>query len=134
MVNGRWSFSKSSLTFIELIIVLSVIFVLLGVFAQYALSALRIARETALRNELANIRTSVEHYYVVKGELPESLAGLMTQEFDFKNFDSIIVRRPFLEPFRVDKQGNLLDPFLNKYSYDKDKRRVYSQSEGYQNW
>ena len=125
---------KRSLTLIELLIVLSVIFVLIGTFAIYVKMTLRIAREEALRMELGSIRTSIEHYRVINGEFPENLVTLLNQEFTFKTLDGITEESNFLKPFRIDEQNNLKDPFLNRYSYDNEHGRVKSQSKGYESW
>ena len=126
--------NRRSLTLIELLIALCVIFVLLGVFAIYANINLRIAREAALRNELINIRMSIEHYRIINGKLPENLFTLMNQEFTFRSSDDIIIRKKFLKPFKVDKQGYLLDPFMNRYSYSWEEGKVSSQTKGYESW
>ena len=125
---------KRSLTLIELLIVLCVIFVLIGTFAIYASTTLKVARETALRMELGNIRISIEHYRVINGEFPENLVTLLNQEFTFKTLDGITEESNFLKPFRIDEQNNLKDPFLNRYSYDNKYGRVKSQSKGYESW
>ena len=122
------------MTLIELLAVLCVIFILTGTFAVYAKITLKIARETALKNELNNIRLSIEHFRVINGRIPEDLASLMNQNFTFRTPNGTIIQERFLKAFRVDKQGYLLDPFLNKYDYDSAGGRVASNTQGYINW
>jgi len=126
--------NKSSLTQIEFLTMLCIIFVLFGIFAIYANIGLRIVKETALRNELHNIRMSIEHYRVVSGRLPEGLFVLINQNFTLKSPDGTILRRKFLKDFRVDEEGYLLDLFMNRYSYQTKEGRVSSTTKGYESW
>ncbi|MBM3248612.1 MAG: type II secretion system protein [Candidatus Omnitrophica bacterium] len=125
-----------SFTVLELLIVVClVIFVLIGLFAVFAGMHLKYAREAALRNELNNIRSSIELYRVIKKRLPEDLASLFSQEFTFKAPDGKIIKNNFLKPFRLDKKGDLLDPFMNRYIYyPKEHGRVITTTKGYENW
>ena len=123
-----------SLTLIELLTAFCIIFFLLGVFAVYANINLKAARETALENELNNIRMSIELYQIIKGKLPEDLVSLTNQKFTIKTIDGIMVQKKFLKPFHIDKQGYLLDPFMNRYSYEPNEGKVSSQTKGYENW
>jgi competence protein ComGC len=126
--------NKSSLTLVELLVVLCVIFVCMGTFAIFAKINLKAARETALRNELNNIRMSIELYKIIKNRLPEDLVSLINQEFTFKTSDGIIIKKQFLRSFRLDKNGNLLDPFMNRYNFDPASGKVFSTTKTYENW
>lgn len=125
---------QRSFTIVELLTAMCLIFVLLGVFAIYAKVTLRVGRETALREELNNIRTSVTHYQVIHGKLPDDLLSLMNQQFTFRTPDGILIKRAFLEPFRIDKKGYLLDPFLHRYVYDNKTGQVLTSSPVYESW
>ncbi len=125
---------KCSLTVVELLIVLCVIFVCMGVFAVFAKINLKAARETALRNELNNIRMSIELYKIIEKRLPNDLISLINQELVFKTKDGIIMKKRFLQPFRLDKNGNLLDPFMNGYIYEQKNGKVFSSTLGYARW
>ena len=126
--------NRCSLTLVEFLITLCVVFILFGTFAIYAKDTLKVARERALQMELNNIRLSVVHYRIVKGELPENLVALMNQEFTYIDPDGIILYENFLRSSRVDEQENLLDPFLNSYSYSSRDGRVKSLTVGYESW
>jgi type II secretory pathway pseudopilin PulG len=125
---------RAGLTFFELLVALSVIFALMGIFAAYAHTYVRVARETALRNELSNIRMSIEYYRIVRGHLPEELADLVNEPLTKKEADVNIKSSKFLSNFRVSKDGFLLDPFMNKYNYDSKSGQVWSEAEGRANW
>lgn len=125
---------RRSLTLIELLAVVCVILTLVGIFATYASINLRVARKMALQSELMNIRMSIEHYRILKGKFPESLPILVNEPLTYGTPDSTIVLKQFLQPFRVDRQGNLLDPFMNRYSYSNINGTIYSSTERYKRW
>jgi len=124
---------KRSLTLVEFILTICVLFIFLGFFAAYINTTLKIARENALQMELSNIRMSIEHYRVLNGKLPQDINTLFNQQFDVVNSD-MVIRDNFLKPFRVDKEKNLLDPFLNKYYYNSSDGTVKTQTKGYESW
>ncbi|MDD5356375.1 MAG: type II secretion system protein [Candidatus Omnitrophica bacterium] len=126
--------NRRSLTLMELLIALCVVFILLGSFAIYANMTLRIARETALQMELNNIRMSIEHYCIINGKPPEDLNILLNQEFVLRTQEGVVMRDNFLKPFRVDKYKKLLDPFLNRYYYDNSSGAVKTLTKKYENW
>ncbi len=70
---------KRALTLVEWLLALCIILVLIGTFAAYSQITLRAARETALINELYNIRMALEFYKITTGGLPEDLAALTTK-------------------------------------------------------
>ena len=119
---------------IELGIAICVIFILIGALAGYINITLRIAKETAMRYELANIRISLEHYRMINNSLPENITVLINQDFTYKTAGGVILRKNFLEPFRLDKDGFLLDPFQQKYYYNTEDGRVSSRTKGYEAW
>jgi type II secretory pathway pseudopilin PulG len=124
----------SGLTFFELLVAASIIFTLMGVFAVYSHTYIKVARETALRNELSSLRMSIEYYRIVNGRLPDMLADLVNEPLTKGKRSANIKDDKFLSNFRVSKDGFLLDPFMNKYSYDNKSGRVWSESEGHSNW
>ncbi|MDP2904987.1 MAG: hypothetical protein Q8O22_01620 [Candidatus Omnitrophota bacterium] len=136
------------LSLLELAVTICLIFVLSGAFAVYIHRTLKAAREIALRNELLNIRLAVEHYQIITGRPPESLIELtrpiqgiyapeianLNKRLTSVKTDSKINAYKFLEPFRLDNSGFLIDPFTQRYGYDRQQVRVYSQTKGYERW
>lgn len=106
----------------------------MGCFAVYANIILRIGRETALQSELINIRMSIEHYQMLNNKYPQSLGVLLNNGLTRGSFDAKISTIRFLEPFRIDNSGSLLDPFFNKYIYNNENGLVHSQTRGYERW
>lgn len=125
---------RRSFTVFELIVTCCVIFISIGIFAGYTNLTLRVAKETALQSELNNIRMSLEYYRMIHGAYPQDLSSLTKQILTENYLDSMIKNKPFLNHSRVDKNGNLIDIFMNKYSYNKLSGMVYSQTKGYQHW
>lgn len=125
---------KRSLTVFELLVAICIIFIFIGTFAVYALNTLKAAREIALQSELRNIRMSIEHYRITTGEFPRDLSELTKQLLTGYSSDSTITVQQFLKPFRLDKEGFLLDPFFNRYSYNKACGIVYSETKRYRQW
>ncbi len=106
----------------------------MGIFAIYVNITLKTAREIALQNELLNLRMSIEHYRVINDCFPRELSDLLKKDLTSKGPNGILQKQKFLQSFRTDKEGNLLDPFCNKYSYDNKSGKVWSQTKGYQSW
>lgn len=126
--------NRRSLTVIELILSVCIISVLIGSFAGNANLYLRVGRETALKNELINLRTSLEFYRIVNGNFPEELEGLKNNKLTMIKTNDKVLNKSFIEGYRSDKQGFLIDPFLNRYGYNASKGTVYSQTKDYERW
>lgn len=122
------------MTLIEFLILISVVLILTGTFGRYMQITLKIAKEEALTNELKNIRMAIEYYRIVNSRLPKDLAELMNKRLTSDKSYSKITQNKFLEPFRLDKKGFLLDPFMHRYIYDAQKGRVNSPTKGYETW
>lgn len=113
---------KTALTLIELLLVACIIFVLIGTFSFYAEVGLKVARETALRNELQNIRMAISYYHIVNKRFPDSLEKLKKERYIF------------LGGNYAAKREYLLDPFFNKYQYNNETGRVWTTTGKYQSW
>jgi hypothetical protein len=123
-----------SFTVLELILVFCLIATFIGVFAGYAGVITSISREEALRTELTNMRTAIYYFRIMNGRPPEDLKELMNKKLTGAPFDSRITQKTFLNPFRIDKDGVLRDPFFNPYLYDAEIGAVSSTTKGYENW
>jgi len=126
---------KRAFSLVELLLVICIILVLIGTFAAYSQITLRAARETALLNELHNIRMALEFYRITNGgALPEDLTVLTTKRLTENKLSGIKSVNTYLKDFKVDKQGFPLDPFLNTYRYNNEDGRVSSSTRGYESW
>ena len=86
-----------------------------------------------LKNELNNLRLSLELYSIIFKDNPKDLLALANQEFAIEG-DDAVVKRKFPVHIRVDKQGYFLDPFLNRYQYGQTTGKVSSITKGYEQW
>ncbi len=76
-----WSPRQSGFTLLELMIVISIIIILaIIVLPQYQKTVLQ-ARESVLRDDLAQMRKLLDQYAADKGQLPQSLEDLATSGY-----------------------------------------------------
>lgn len=109
--------TSKGLTFVEFLIVVCIIFVLIGTFSIFANRILRGSREVALKHELAALRLRLKLYYMLYEKQPQNI-----REF----YDA--------KEGRFDKEGNLLDPFGNRYIYERENGMVKVSTVKYNNW
>ena len=125
---------KRALTLVEMLLALCIILVLIGTFAAYSQITLRAAKETALINELYNIRMALEFYKITTGGLPEDLAVLTTKRLTEDRLGGIKSVNKYLKSVKITKDGYPLDPFLKIYRYNNEDGRLSSATPGYESW
>lgn len=108
---------KRAFSVVEFLIISCVIFVLVGTFTIYANRVLTGAKEVALKHELAAFRLNIRLYKILGKDIPYKIADF----YEIKNI-------------RFDKEGNLFDPFGNKYIYNSTTNEIKSNTPGYENW
>ncbi len=108
---------------LELVVSFWIVLTLIGIFGIYASRVVVAAREVALRNELYNLRLSLELYKVFNKSNPKEIGDLYNSVKDY-----------FVMINRFDKAGKLLDPFGNEYYYNPKTGRIRSATERYINW
>lgn len=126
--------NKSAFSLLELLVASCIILILIGTFAIYLNLTLKSAREEMLRYELMNIRMAVGHYQMINKKFPEDLSRLLKKDLTFKGNDNKIISAVYLKSSRLDKWGNLLDPFMKRYIYNNINGTVYSPTKGYERW
>jgi len=134
VVQAFLKMAKRGLTLFELLVSVCVIFALVGLFAIYANNTVKVSREIALQSELKNIRMSIQHFYILNGRYPNDLFELRQEPLTTGSDNSKIILQSYLGSFRVDKEGCLLDPFFNRYVYNKVDGSVHPGSNDYQRW
>jgi general secretion pathway protein G len=125
---------KSGRTVFETVIILSLLGILLVVAINRFLKHERAAKETILHGELANIRTSIRLYEVINGKFPESLEELTKGEYLQAYDEDTVIKGKYLKMKAVDESGVPLDPFGNKYGYDKKTGKIKCLTRGYEGW
>lgn len=97
------------------------------------LTSVRVVREVALRSELGNIRTAIVLYITLIRRSPESLRDLVREDCTLPT-GSGLIKYKYIERMAVDKDGNLIDPFGNPFSYERKTGWVKSSTKGYESW
>lgn len=120
--------------------------ILLSTGLTYYFRVVRLAREVALRHELASIRTAIVLFAALNRRFPASLKELTDKPYLLPNEEfsisagpvsiekRTIFKRLYLEPNSVDVLGQVLDPFGKPYRYDPRRGRVASADERYGRW
>lgn len=135
-------------TLFEALLVIILGSILLVVAINTFIGNARIAKETALRYELGNIRMAIVLYIVHHRRYPESLNELINREYLLPSGEQksvaaggeviyeakSVISRPYLEMAAVDKKGNPIDPFGNPYIYDSKSGRVKTSTKNYERW
>jgi len=139
-------------TVFETLLALIIIGILLVGAITYFQRATKVVKEYALMSELGNIRISVLLYFVINKKFPDSLKQMVDEKIilPFQDTEAIkkmtgnagitvqtgtiIIDRTYLEKMSMDKEGNILDPFGNPYTYDARLGKVSSSTQSYGGW
>ncbi len=126
--------NKRSLTLVELLLVFCLILVLIGMYGICFNRLTLVANETALRYELNNVRSGIIYYKIINNRFPADLKELTEKVLTIETEYGINKQRIFAKALRLDKEGNLVDPFYNKYFYDNQTGRFRSLTKNYEAW
>lgn len=129
--SGQFAISGSGI--LETLIVLIAISILVVVVIDRYESVVWEAKKVALQTELNNLRQSILLFKMTKGRYPQSLKELISENLVVPYKDTII-KAKYLEPYAVDKEMNILDPFDMPFVYDPLTGRVWSRKKGFENW
>jgi general secretion pathway protein G len=66
---------------VELLVVLAIVALLLGVAAPRYFGSLERSKETVLRDNLFQVRESLDHYYADTGKYPDKLDDLVARHY-----------------------------------------------------
>ena len=95
---------------------------------------------TALRSELANIRSSIKLFKMLNGHNPGNLSELTEKEIMLPArigsnlYSGSIFNRKYLVPNAVDQKGHILDAFGNRFQYNPVNAEVKASTKGYEDW
>lgn len=73
--------TKQGFTLIELLVVLAIVALLLSIVAPRYLHKTEAAKETVLKEQLASLRTSIDHYYADHEVYPPTLETLVEKRY-----------------------------------------------------
>jgi competence protein ComGC len=136
---GIWPKDAKGLTVVDAVIALCLIGILIGVvIPKYRLVA-REAQESALKAELANIRTSIQLFIMLNNRNPASLHELMEKKVMLPariggGLKGSFYKESYLLKNAVDAEGNKVDAYGNPFLYDSMRGEVRSSTKGFENW
>lgn len=133
IARGTKPYGQAGRTSFENLLIISLVGILLVTAISNFLTSVRLARETALRIELSNIRTSIILYLTLNRRYPASLKDMVTDKYTLPTGNNV-VKYKYIEGMAVDNDGNPLDPFGAPFNYDRKTGWVKSSTTGYESW
>jgi type II secretory pathway pseudopilin PulG len=131
---------RKGLSIVETLLALCLMGIFVGIVVFQYQRVTREARETAVKTELTNIRTSMQLFKMLNGRNPTSLNELMNKKIMLPAkigsdaYTGSIFDRKYLMANAVDKQGNLVDAFGNNFLYDPLRGEVRASTKGCETW
>jgi len=131
---------QKGMTVVEAVIALCVIGLLTGVVISKYQRTVKAARESAVKAELANVRTSIQLFRMLNGRNPKSLTELIEKNVMLParvgadQYSGSFFKQKYLTANIVDKKGNMLDAFGNYFCYDPVRGEVRSSTKGCDIW
>ncbi|MEK7735905.1 MAG: type II secretion system protein GspG, partial [Nitrospirota bacterium] len=104
-------FNEKGSGIVESMLVLIVISILVVVVMDRYETIAEEAKKVALKTELNNLRQAILLFKIKNGRYPESLKELVTSQFVIPYRRDTIIKAKYLEPYSLDKDKNILDPF-----------------------
>ena len=126
--------NKKARSLIELIVVLVAIFIIIGSLISRGNILVSKTRESALTNELSNVRLAISLYFYLNKKYPDNLEMLINKNYTISGAGKTLLKGTFLRPLKFDYKGRLKDPFGNIYLYKSKTGVVKSQTESYKDW
>jgi len=112
---------------IILIVIVAAVIAGFGIFKERG----KVDKGQLLRTELEQIRAAVSTYKALNKVNPADLESLTKLTYSFEPGEKAI---PYLQNVKVDKKGQLLDPFGHVYNYNPRSGWVASTTPGYLDW
>ena len=112
---------------IIVIVIVVTLTVLLGA-GLYA-GRMKVQKSNLMVQELSMLRSSLTLYKTVNHVNAPSLEDLAASEYEVGDG-----KRPYVDRLPLSKDGNIIDPFGNKYEYDPKTGWVSSTTSGFERW
>lgn len=142
--------SISGRTIFESLLVVTLISTLIGGTGFEVQRIDRQVREVALRWELRNLRSAVALYSFMNSRMPRTLHEVLEKGYiepfrrdvklghvrveEFQLRLKHFISPQVIQEMGVDDEGNILDPFGNRYLFDVESGRLFTTTEGYESW
>ncbi|MCX5715684.1 MAG: type II secretion system F family protein [Candidatus Omnitrophica bacterium] len=130
----RGKMRRRGFSAVEFIVTCAILFVFIGTASFYFTTALKVFRESALKNQLADIRLSLKLYHMFQDKYPADIRGLLTEEFNLMPYSNAVLKKKYVDSATTDKEGYPLDPFGNRFVYRPDIGEVCSGTKIYEKW
>lgn len=119
----------------ESFIIISIVGLLVAIALGRFYFVIDFARETALKAELAALRSSLNLFKIVENRMPEDLIELENKEMEIElGGGKKLSVKPLEKKLKKDEKGRILDPFGNPYSYERKRGKISAVTKGYENW
>jgi Tfp pilus assembly protein PilE len=131
---------QQGLTIVDALIALCLIGVMIGIVIPKYQRVARAAQESAVKAELANIRSSIELFRILNKRNPASLGELIEKKVMLPGriggdeYSKSFYDQQYLMAYALDQKGNILDAFGNPFLYDPVRGEVRTTTRGYENW
>lgn len=128
------------MTIIEALVALCVIGVLIGVVISRYQRVAREAKNTAVKAELSNMRSSITLFKLLNNRNPASLSELMEKNVMWPARTGSdpaggpLLKRKYLMSIAGDGKGSAVDAFGNSFCYDPVRGEVKSSTKGCDVW
>jgi competence protein ComGC len=116
------SFNRGIIAF-ENILVLFFLIILFLIAMNYYHKYEDVLKERAAAEEVYHINSSIVVYYVLHGRFPEDIREI-TRDRQKIMYRETFFEKKYLEGIKTDKEGYPLDPWGNRYFYDKNDHMV----------
>lgn len=127
-------------TVIDALITLCLIGVLFGVVVPRYQRVAHEAQVSALKSELANLRTSISLFRLVNGRNPKGLQEMLEKDTMLPGrvgadpYTGSVFKEKYLRHQKVDAEGRILDAFGNPFAYDSVRGEARTTTPGYERW
>jgi type II secretory pathway pseudopilin PulG len=118
----------------ETLLVCIIVSILIGTVIPYYQKLTLETKEVALQVGLGNMRKAIELYSLLHGKYPPDLRSLVNQRYLITVREEATISGEYLRAQAVDQEGNMLDPFGNRFGYDSRKGTVFSKTKAYESW
>lgn len=107
---------------------------LIGTVIPYYKKLAQDAREMALQTGLLSIRKALDLHQALQGGYPTDLKSLVNKRYVVSAREDTFFSGEYLRAQTMDAEGDLLDPFGNRYQYNIKTGKVSSGTKGYETW
>jgi|SRR3569832_1340695 len=126
--------NQKGLGIFDTLLVCILISISIGMVIPYYQKLAQDAREAALKTGLGNIRKGIELYQVLQGHNPSDLKSLVGMRYLVPIREDTFFSGEYLGAQAKNGEGDLVDPFGNRYQYDRRNGTVISGTKEYEKW